>query len=189
MLIGVVGLNGSGKDTFAKYLVDHYNFMQIDLGKEIREELKRRNKNYLDRNEMINLANEIRHKFGPNYWCKSAIDKSNSKNLVITSLRNPAEIEEIKVHGGVIIQVFANAKVRFKRTVARIKKDPSSHGDIKSFEEFITMEQKELENTDPDKQQLLECISMAEYKIDNNGSIKQLDKEIEALLSNIGIKD
>ena len=35
MLIGIVGLNGSGKDTVAEYLVSHYNFVHKDLGQEI----------------------------------------------------------------------------------------------------------------------------------------------------------
>ena len=189
MLIGVVGLNGSGKDTFARYLVEKHGFVHRDLGKEVRDELERRGRNPQDRNEMIKVANEMRHNFGASYWCRKALEGKEEKKLVITSLRNPSEIEEIKARGGVVVEVYADARVRFERTMKRIKIDPSSHGDVKSFESFLDMEKKELENADPAAQQLLKCISMAEYRIDNNGSMEQLDKEVEGILERVKGKD
>jgi dephospho-CoA kinase len=188
MLLGVVGLSGSGKDTVAQYLVEHYNFVHKDLGQEIRNELKRLGKNFLDRSEMILLANEYRQKFGFNYWCKKTVESVNSKDLIITSIRNPSEVDEINARGGTIVGLFADQKVRFERTVARVKENSSAHGDVLSFEDFKTKEKRELENTDPAKQQLLKCISMVEYKLDNNGSIEQLEAEIEALLEKLSGK-
>ncbi len=185
MLIGVVGLNGSGKDTFAKYLVERHGFAHRDIGKEVRDELERRERNQQDRNEMIKVANEMRHRFGASYWCRKALDGKKAENLVITSLRNPSEIEEIKSRGGAIVEVYADAEVRFERTMKRISIDPSSHGDVKSFESFLEMERKELENADPAAQQLLKCISMAEYRVDNNGSKEHLSKAVEGLLQEL----
>lgn len=188
MLIGIVGLNGSGKDTIAQYMVEKYGFTKRDLGQEIRDELKRVGRNFLDRNEMIALGNEMRQKFGFNYWCKKAIESANADNLAITSIRNPAEAEEIKSRGGIIIGVLADQKVRFERTVIRVKRNPaesSAHGDVRSFDDFKAKEQRELESTDPSKQQLLKCAALAEYNLDNNGSIEQLHKEIEDLFERL----
>ncbi|MFA6268179.1 MAG: AAA family ATPase, partial [archaeon] len=75
MFLGIVGLNGSGKDTVAQYLVQKHNFVHEDFGQEIRDELKTLGKNYLDRIEMINLANERRAKFGHNYWAIRLLTK------------------------------------------------------------------------------------------------------------------
>ncbi|MFA5125650.1 MAG: AAA family ATPase [archaeon] len=186
MLLGIVGLNGSGKDTVAKYLIDNYNFSHEDFGQEIRDELKVLGKNHLDRNEMVLLANERRTKFGFNYWAKRLLAKhSPTENLVITSIRNPAEIDEIKSSGGVIVEVFAELPTRYARTVERVKKDSSAHGDVASFEEFKLKEERELTSTDPAKQQLLKCISSAQYKINNNGSVNELGKQVEDLLEKI----
>ncbi len=185
MLIGIVGLNGSGKDTTAQYLVEHYGFAHKDLGQEIRDELKAHGKNSLDRKEMIALGNEMRQRHGFNYWCKRAIESLGSKDLVITSIRNPSEVEEIKSRGGIIIDIFADQKTRFDRTVARVKNDPNSHGDVGSLEDFRLKEEIELKSTDPAKQQLLKCISMADYKLDNNGSFEQLYGEFEAIFARI----
>ena len=191
MLIGIVGLNGSGKDSVAEYLVDKYHFAHKDLGQEIRQELKALGRNYLDRNEMIALGNEMRQKYGYNYWCKRAIESVASSDIVITSIRNPSEAEEIKSRGGKIIGISANLNVRFQRTIQRVKDNPdgnTKHGDIKSFDDFQAKERKELESNDPSKQQLLKCIAMADYTIDNNGDIKQLYGIVEETLSRLDYK-
>jgi len=189
MLIGIVGLNGSGKDTVAKYLIDNYKFSHEDFGQEIRDELKHLGRNHLDRNEMISLGNERREKFGFNYWAKRLLAKHSSKeNLVITSIRNPSEIDEIKSSGGVIVGVFADLEIRYARTVERVKKDSNAHGDVASFEDFKSKEERELASTDPAKQQLLKCISSAQYKINNNGSVDELGKQVEGLLKKLRVK-
>jgi dephospho-CoA kinase len=185
MLIGIVGLNGSGKDSAGQYLVTQHNFVHKDLGQEIRDELKRLGKNNLDRTEMIALGNERRQNMGFNYWCKRAIESVNSKYLVITSIRNPSEAEEIINRCGTLVNVFAEQHVRFERTIAKIENDPTKHGDINSFEDFKAKESIELFSSDPSKQQLLKCISMAKYKIDNNGSTEQFHSQIEQLLETL----
>ncbi len=186
MLIGVVGLNGSGKDTVAKYLSEKYGFSHEDFGQEIRDELRVLGKNHLDRNEMIVLGNERRTKFGANYWAKRLLDKHpKDKNLVLTSIRNPSEVDEIKSRGGVIVEVFADIKTRYARTVARVKSDPNAHGDVTSFDDFKSKEERELSSTDPAKQQLLKCISFADFRLNNDGSIEELDKQIEEILNKL----
>ncbi len=186
MLVGVVGLNGSGKDTVAILLKENYDYKHKDIGQEIREELKKIGKNYLNRKEMVVLANERRKKFGNDYWAKKVLGKySGKEKMVITSIRNPAEIEFIKKLGGKIIVVQASIKKRFWRTVERVKKNKGAHGDVKSFDEFKRAEEKELESKDESKQQLSKCISLAEYEIDNNSSISELKKELDQVMIKI----
>jgi adenylate kinase family enzyme len=76
MIVGVVGLNGSGKDTFAEYVVKKYGFIHKDLGQEIRDELKRLGRNHLDRSEMVKLGNDRRVEFGFDYWATKAINST-----------------------------------------------------------------------------------------------------------------
>ncbi len=66
--------------------------------------------------------------------------------------------------------------------------DPSTHGDVESFGDFKAKEERELANPDPTKQQLLKCIAMAEYRLDNNKSTKELNDGIERMLRDIRSK-
>lgn len=184
MIVGIVGLNGSGKDTFADYVVKSYGFIHKDLGQEIRDELKRLGRNHLDRSEMIKLGNDMRVKFGFDYWAIKAINNVQN-NLIITSVRNPKEVQRIVSSGGVIIEVSTNQKTRYERTVERVKKDPKAHGDIKSFNDFKNLENKELKNIDPAKQQLLKCIKMAKHHVTNNSSKDVLYKKIDKLFKRL----
>jgi dephospho-CoA kinase len=182
MLIGVVGLNGSGKDTFANYLVSKYNFSHVDIGQSIRNELKKAGKDFKDRNEMLELGNRMRHMHGADYWCGQAIMSMRSEDMVITSIRNPAEAELILKRNCILVEIHADRKTRFNRTVERVRSGNESHGDIQSFEDFIAREEKELRSTDPANQQLLKCISMAKYRIPNNGTEEQLHDHIDRLI-------
>lgn len=186
MLIGVVGLNGSGKDTLAKYLVSQYGFSHVDIGQEIRDELKRLGRDFLDRNEMVSLGNEMRHIYGADYWAKRAIESMDSKDMVITSIRNPSEAMVVENYGGVLVEIFAERRTRFDRTVHRVKSGNNAHGDIQSFEEFTAREERELKSADPANQQLLKCIAMAKHRIGNDGSEEQFYAGIDALLAKIG---
>ncbi len=188
MLLGIVGLNGSGKDSVAHYLIKKHNFLHKDLGQEIRDELKRLGKDFLNRTEMINLGNEKRKEFGADYWAKRALENySPESNFIITSVRNPSEAELIKSKRGFIIEVFAEQNVRYDRTILRVKNDSNAHGDVVSFDEFKKKEELELTSTDPSKQQLLACIKMASHRIDNNGSLEELSKKIDLLLEELMI--
>jgi dephospho-CoA kinase len=132
---------------------------------------------------MASLANERRAEFGSNYWALRLLDGySPGKRLVLTSIRNPAEVEELKARGGALVEVFAGQKTRYVRTVDRVRENPKEHGDVKSFAEFKEKEARELSSPDPSKQQLAKCISLAEHRLDNNGSVERLGEEIEAVL-------
>lgn len=181
MLFGIVGLNGSGKDTVAEYLVKKYGFEHRDLGQEIRNMLKSQGRDFTNRLDMINLGNEMRQKYGFNYWCKKAIESTQKDLVVITSVRNPAESNEINLRKGVIIEVFAEPQIRYERVIERKNKNPESHGATQSFEEFKLIEEKELSDPDPSKQQMLQCIKMSNYKLDNNGSKEHLYAQIDEL--------
>ena len=183
MLIGVVGLNGSGKDTLAHYLVSRYGFSHVDIGQEIRDELKRTGRNAMDRNEMRELGNRMRHAYGADYWCSLAIKSMRSGKMVVTSIRNPAEAETILKHGGKLVEIHADRKTRFERTVLRVKSGNGSHGDIQSFDAFVAGEERELNSADPANQQLLKCISMAGYRIANDGTEGQLHDQIDMLVA------
>jgi len=72
--IGVTGNNGSGKDTFANYLVTKKSFTHISLSEFIREETLRQGITP-SRENLHNVGNEMRAYFGPDILASRALQK------------------------------------------------------------------------------------------------------------------
>jgi dephospho-CoA kinase len=62
-----------------------------------------------------------------------------------------------------------------------------SETDKISYEEFISNEQREMENTDPNKQNIGKCIQLADYIFTNDWSLEDLHKQIEKVLEQLKI--
>jgi dephospho-CoA kinase len=73
--------------------------------------------------------------------------------------------------------VDADQKIRFER----IKKRGSEKDNV-TWEEFVNQEKIESESTDPNKQNLIACRNVADYVINNNGSIGQLESQVNIFL-------
>jgi dephospho-CoA kinase len=182
MIIGLVGLNGCGKDTVANYLVEKYGFIHKSCSDVIRQEVINDGNDPKNRENLIQKGNYLRKNFGANYLAKKLIDE-NKGNLVISSVRNIFEVKEIKNNGGKIVFIDANLEKRFERTKKRVLIN-NSHGEI-DFLKFKELEEKELTNPDKDKQQLNEFISLKDYYLDNSFDLKTLFSSIDILINKI----
>jgi len=181
LIIGITGTNGAGKGTVVEYLAKEKGFSHYSVSKYLTQVLKRRKKE-INRDNMRELANEIRAKFGPQHIVKILFNKAvkAGENAVIESIRNLGEVRFIKENGGVIFAVDASTKIRYQRIKLR-----ASEKDFVTLRQFIGQERKELNNKDPNSQNLLLCIKMADYKFKNNGTIKELYEKIEKALKEI----
>ncbi len=185
MLIGIVGLNGSGKDTLAKYISTKYNFEWISISDLVRKECINQGLSVSNRDNIYLVAENMRQKFGPDIWIKKALENySSQKKYVLSSFRHPLEIDLVKKNNGVIILVDAPIDIRFKRTIDRVLHNPTDHGSV-VFEDFLKKEKRELYNVDKNKMQMGECIKMFDYKIDNSGNLDILKNKTDLLINNI----
>ncbi len=183
MLIAVIGLNGSGKDTVADYISEKYNFEKISLSSIVREEVVKAGLDPLNRDNMNQISEGLRKKDGSDYLMQRVIKKySQGKNFVLSSFRHPSEIDVVKNNGGVVIRVDVDLKTRYLRTIQRVKNDPTAHGDIGTFEEFVAKQERELSNPDNDKMQINEVMKMSDYIIDNNSTLEDLNKKVNNLM-------
>ena len=127
---------------------------------------------------MTKLANELRAEHGPAYFMEQALSvKSDNSSVVIESVRTVGEVELLRRNGGVLLAVDADQKVRFER----ITKRGSSLDDV-TFEDFIRQEETEMKNDDPAKQNISKVMQMADFVIDNVGSVSELEERVEAFL-------
>ena len=177
MLIGLIGKNAAGKTTVAEYLKSK-GFYYYSLSDILREEAQRSGI-FPTRGNMIKLGNELRKRFGPGILATMALEKIKfDRNYVVDSIRNPEEARVLKRQAQAqLFFIDAPEKVRFERLKARARP-----GDPRTFEEFLSLEEKEAQNSDDAMQNIEATILLADKKIENNSTLQALYKKVDSAL-------
>lgn len=180
ILLGLTGENCSGKGTLAEYLVKK-GFVFISLSDVIREALVADGKD-VTRESLIEKGNELRKKFGPSVLAKKALLKvRGDSNCVIDSIRNPAEVEELKKKRGFfLVHVTAKPEIRFERMKKR-----GREGDPKTLEAFERIEAAEMKNPDLTQQQWADTFHMRDKLISNDSDLEEFYEKIDVLLGEL----
>lgn len=179
VIIGITGTLGAGKGTIVDYLVKersfrHYSVRQYLIGKINEQGLP------VNRDTMTTTANQIRSAHDPAYIIEVLYQQAlqEGKNAIIESIRTPGEVEFLKNQGSFyLFAVDADPQVRYERIVAR-----ASETDHVDYDTFLSNEKREMTTTDPNKQNLAKCIELADFRINNNGSQKELYTAIDNVL-------
>jgi dephospho-CoA kinase len=177
--IGITGTLGAGKGTVVKYLIERYNFVHYSARAFLTTELEKRGLP-INRDTMVMLANELRAEHHPGYMiemlCKEA--QKVGKNAVIESIRTPGEIETLhNTCTGRLFAVDADPRVRYERITER-----KSSTDHVSFEKFLADEAREMQSTDPNKQNLAACMQKADVIFTNSGTLAELYAQVDAAM-------
>lgn len=180
MIIGITGANGSGKDFVGQYLAEKLGWQHFSLSDELRDIARERGLG-LDRTTLQKLGNEMREKHGPDYLSQRILARA-PKNFVVTSIRNMSEIMPLKKQGGfTLVFVDALLNIRYQRTCG--SRDRASESRL-SLDEFITEEQREMAGG-ATGQQLQRVFAMADIKIDNDGTIEELEEKLDRLMREV----
>jgi len=177
MIIGITGTNGSGKDTVAEYLKKK-GFTHYSLSDVIRHELKKHNIEET-RDNLIMMGNKMREEYGPSVLAAEVKELMiGNDKFVISSIRNPAEVEELKkMEGFMLIAVDAPIETRFKRVSSRGRFEGAAN-----LEEFRKKEELEMSD-DTNAQQIHNVIKIADLLIINDGTVEELHKKIDEVIS------
>jgi len=183
MILGITGHYASGKDTVGALLQDK-GFHHISLSDFIREEAKKSNIKDT-RENLINLGNEMRAKQGNSILARLALQRmEQDKNYVITSVRNPTEVEALRMRKDfVLIRVGVPIEVRFER-LKRRKKINSEDNALKTVDDLRESEQSEM-SSDPTKQQLHKVRELADMTLDNSKGFSELKENVDKLLRSL----
>lgn len=178
MIIGLTGLNGSGKGAVADYLIQKKGFVYHSLSDAVREEVLKTDQ-AITRDTLIVTANNLRKQYGASILAERIIEKLDvSNDNVVDSFRNPEEIKTFKKNADFKLWcVVASQETRFNRLKARKREN-----DPQDFDEFKKIENKELTSTNPSNQNLLACQELADIKIPNDKGIEELNKHIDIIL-------
>ncbi|OGG62736.1 hypothetical protein A3C87_01370 [Candidatus Kaiserbacteria bacterium RIFCSPHIGHO2_02_FULL_49_34] len=178
MIIGITGSFGAGKGEVVEYLKKAHDFSHYSASGFITEEILRRSLP-VDRDNMTAVANDLRLKHGPSYVVDSLYARAQAAggNVVIESLRAPAEVARIRELGGFVIGVDAPAQLRYDRAVKR-----GSEKDAVTFDYFLAQEKREQNPDDPTKQNIFEALKLSDVVIQNDDTLEVLAQRIEKIL-------
>ena len=161
-LIVLSGKQFSGKDTFAKFLLDYMpNYTRIGIADAIKleygkkkgltfEEIEKNKPMY--RSDLIDLGNWGRAQ-NPDYWLNKIIEFDG--NVIVPDIRLPHELEIFKKNGGIAIRVEAPRENRALRGTLVKEDDPTENA--------------------------LDSISDWDYVIQNDGTLEELKEKAEKL--------
>ena len=173
-LIGLTGTNASGKGEAAAFFKG-LGFAYYSQSDVIRDELRRKNLEPT-RDNLIREGNDLRRRFGPGILARRVMEKV-SGDSIIDSIRNPSEIEYWRRQENfVLLAIDAPVGVRYRRALTRGRDESAA-----SLEEFTAKEDEE-KTRDRNAQQLETCMRMADFVIQNDGTLEEFHKKLEAFL-------
>ena len=177
MIIGLTGTMASGKGEVVNYLKSKgfESYMYSDI---IRDIANQRNIEPTRAN-LQKLGEDIK-KESKNFGIlsKDILKKVQTDKAVVDGIRNVDEIKELKKRkNAYVVGVTAPQRLRFNRIRKR-----NREGDPKTFAEFKRLDN--LENRGKTKgQEINNCFKITDFVINNNGSLENLKKKVDDVLS------
>jgi dephospho-CoA kinase len=189
-IVGITGTNGSGKGTVVDIICKHTNSIHLSAREMILDLAKDDGVNINSRDD-LRVYNENRNLQG-----KTLIQEINrtynaeaygNKLFIFESIRRVCEINELRSLFGknfLMVSVDAPLEMRYERIKQR-----GSMSDKISLEKFIEDERLENESENDSQMNLYRCRDLSEIHLQNTGTMKDLEIEIEdKLLTNTFFK-
>lgn len=179
-LIAITGTFGSGKGVVVEILKKKLDFIYVSARELIVEVAKDEGitiKNRDDLREYTDDRNRRGKSLTEDVNQRYNTEENKNKLVVFESIRRVKEVNELRGMFGkdfLFVSVDTPIQLRYERIVAR-----GSMTDAVSFVEFKRQEELENVGDDPNKMNLYKCAEMAEVKILNNGTLEDLEKEVE----------
>ncbi len=175
--IVLTGERASGKDEFASYVAPKYHFRKVRFSDEIAQlatNLKIISHDDVSKKSKLQYAGvQLREKYGAEFYTAEVFRKSFDDNSIIIGLRDEEELNflKTKLPNLVTMGIISDFENRFNRA--------KQTGIIKTKRDLEILDSHQAE------QQINSLVGQANYKITNNGTIEELHKEIDKVMSEI----
>lgn len=175
-IMGISGLPGSGKSLVSQIAIERGATI-VSMGDIIREEAKKRGE------DSKTTATNLRKEYGKYIVAELTIKKikelakeNNENKIIVEGIRSPFEVNMFKkgFDDFLILSIFANPNIRFKRLQNRKRED-----DSQNYEDFIKRDQMELDFG------IGNVIALSDKIIINESDLKSYTKEINEYLDEI----
>ncbi|MHB8084451.1 MAG: AAA family ATPase [Dehalococcoidia bacterium] len=179
-VIGTVGKIGSGKDEILKYLKARYVIPYMSTGDIVRRMADEEGLE-LTRENLEKISKRCFRKLGKGCFVKMVAEdiiKKKWKIAGISGVRTPADVRVLKKQFGnsfTLIRVeVTDPRLRFKRLQLR-----HEGRDAAAYKEFLVQDKNE-----EGEFKISKAEAMADYSIENNGTLADLHRKIGALVRN-----
>jgi predicted RNA binding protein with dsRBD fold (UPF0201 family)/dephospho-CoA kinase len=178
LVIGFVGFPGSGKSEAAA-IAQTKGFVSVAMGDAVRSHMYESRVQLSEKN-VGTIANKLRADHGMDVIAKMCIPVVRSltaQKVVIDGIRGIAEVNAFKEEfkgDFKLISITAGRMVRFERVKGRSRPD-----DALNLERFEEKDEREL------AWGLEEALEAAEYSIQNEGTLKELNSNVSRLLKQL----
>lgn len=178
-MIGITGTIGSGKGMLAAYLVTK-GFRHVSVSDFLLREASQR-RMPVNRITSRIIGNEYRSK-NPTGLIEAVLEEADvnfATPVVVESLHTVSEVGYMQQYGKVIA-IDAPLELRYKRIEERGDQKDALPEDIR-----IAEEQRETVSENPNENNLLRAMQVADYHILNTGSIDSLQSSVDGILGYI----
>ncbi|MEX2013202.1 MAG: AAA family ATPase [Candidatus Levyibacteriota bacterium] len=182
-ITGVTGAFGSGKSTAAEFFEER-GFHKIILSAFLEEEARKRGITEITRAILQDIGNEWREKNEKSILADKALDEIEKRKLgkvAIDGIRNVGEIGFLRNSGNfTLIAIISDKKIRFER-LRKLKRRENL-----TWELFKKLDSRDAGVSEKETGlHVDECIEMADYRIENNGSEEVFKNKLEDLLNKL----
>lgn len=180
LVIGIVGLHGSGKTEVAKAIAD-LGIPSVRMGDVVWGEIKRRGQTITEAS-VAAVANELREREGLGAIAKRCIPliRASGKRkhaVVVDGIRGIAEVEEFRRAFGDdfhLLAIWASERLRHSRIASRGRVD-----DAMSLKTFQEKDRREL------GWGLGKALALADFMVVNEGTLEELHKRVIKLFESL----
>ena len=181
LVLGLTGKRGSGKDTVANYLKEKYGFNVLTYTKDVLGPILKKHGKKIERNNLIDLALELRKEHGKDILTKMIADKVGKDGMwAISGVRYPEEHEHFSNVFGEkykLINIVCSIDERYNRVVRRGTKGEGKM----TLEEFKQIETRETEAM------INKTVKLADFTINNNGAFVDLKENTDIVMTKLGL--
>ena len=168
----------AGKTTAANYLKEKYGAVTYRFSDMLRDVLVRLHLP-LNRGNMQTLSTILRQNYGEDLMSKvltADLQAASEPIIIAEGIRRPSDIIYLKqLPGFNLLYLKTSERARFERLAARSENPDDGK---KTWEQF------QAEGLQESEQKIKEIAAEARIIIDNNGTVEQLNNQLDALIKN-----